>query len=187
MNKNKGFTLIELLISIAILGTIIAVTSTVFAVALRSYRLNIQKSFFQKDLNFTLDSIANTAKSASDIPLNNNGYQAAQSVLILAVPAKDQSQNFVYDGSALEKDYYIYYLSDGNLHKRIFANPNGVLAGENNSDSIVINNVSAFNTTYLPDLNNAKAATISLTLSKSVGNHNVTLSQQRTINLRNKQ
>jgi len=187
MKRFKGFTLVELLISIALLGVIISITSAVFSVALRSYRLNIQKSFFQKDMNFALDSIANNAKSASLITASKNGYASSQNTVILAIPAKDQSGNFVYTADVLEYDYYIYYLSNGSLHKKIYGNPNGSLSGQNNTDTTIMENVTNFSVTYSPDMANAQGITVILGVGRSVGNHDVSLSQQRSVNLRNKQ
>lgn len=184
--RKKAFSLIELLIALTIFGTIVTVTSSVFATAMHSYRLNIQKSFFQKDLNFTLDSIANNTKSASLIPASQGNYQSSANTLILAVSAKDQAGNFVYTANVPEYDYYIYYLSGSDLHKRIYGNANGILAGQN-TDSIILDNVGSFTVSYNPDINNASGVTISLGLSRQVYEHNVSLTQQRTVNLRNKQ
>lgn len=187
MKNKRGFTLIELLIAITLLGVIMTVTSSVFGVTLRSYRLNIQKSFFQKDLNFSLDSMANNAKSASLVVPSNNGYTSSQNTLILAVPTKNQSGEFVYTANILEYDYYIYYLANNELHKRLYGNSNGILTGQNGVDSTISENVSNFNITYNPDINNASGVSITLALSKNIGGHDVAVSQTRTANLRNKQ
>ena len=159
---------------------------SVFSVALRSYRLNIQKSFFQKDLNFAVDSIANTAKSASSIPVSYNGYTTGQNTLVIAVPAKDNQNNFVYNANILQHDYYVYYVSSDSLIKRVYGNAGGKLSSESGSPVTILNNLSNFTLTYNPDIPNAKSVSINLALAKTIGNHNVSVSQSRTANLRNK-
>lgn len=182
----KGFTLIELLISMALLGVIFSAVATIFTSAVKNYETNSQKSLLQKDLNFAIDSIGNNIKEAVLVPQSQDTFSLSENTLIIALPAKDTNGNFIYSAGVIEKDYFIYYLSDNNLRKKIYANALGSRMDQNGHDTILISNVSTLNYTYLPNSTEATQVKVDLSLEKAVGKRTVSISGAKTANIRNR-
>jgi prepilin-type N-terminal cleavage/methylation domain-containing protein len=182
----KGLTLVELLVSMVIFSIILAATSNIFIVALKNYQVSMAKSSLQNEVNFLLDDIANNAKLATEIPASYDIYNRPESQLILAVPAIDASRNFLYSGSNLLKDYYVYYLDNGSLHKKIFSNNEASIRfSENGIDSVVLTGVETTSPfTYPPGQSSVQ---INFSAIKTVKNIKIKVVESRLVNLRNKQ
>lgn len=185
----KGYTLIELLISISILAVIMAAVATIFITSIKNYRTESQKSTFQKELNFVVDNIAKDVKEAAEVPekTEDNVFflsPAIPPVLILAIPATNSSNDFIYNVDGLmEKDYVVYYLSGQDLKRKIYANNSG---SKESSDNTILKNVSNLTFTYSPTFFDAGQVKTEITVSIDVG-RTVTLSAERLANLRNKE
>lgn len=179
----KGFTLIELLISISILGVIMAAVGTLFVTVLKNYRTESQKAAFQREVNFTIDNIGKDIKEAASVPQNYDTFALSENTLILALPAVDDANNFVYSSGVLDKDYLIYYLSGTELKRKTYASNFGT---RESGEISLLKNVSGFNLNYFPGATNAGQVKVSLTVTASAGKP-VTLTEERTANLRNKQ
>lgn len=187
--SKKGFTLIEMIIAIALLGIIMAAVSVIFTVSIKNYRNNIQKSSFQKDINFVIDNISKDIKLATSVPTEYDPptYTLSENTLILALPTIDESGNFVYVGNSPEKDYYIYYLSGNELKRKTFSSPLGIRAIMNEEEISLLSNVSQLQFSYLPGMSAADQVKVALTLSADINGRSITVSGERTANLRNKQ
>lgn len=179
----KGYTLIELVISMAILAVIMAAVATILVTSLKNYRTESQKSTFQKELNFVIDNMCKDIKEAAEAPENYNPYTLSPTVLILAIPATDSSNNFIYTGDVLEKDVVVYYLSGQELKRKVIAN---ALGTRESSDNTILANVSDLVFTYSPGITNAGQIKAHVTVSANVG-RTITLSSERLANLRNKE
>jgi prepilin-type N-terminal cleavage/methylation domain-containing protein len=179
----KGYTLIEIIISIAILGSIMAAVGTLFVVAVKNYRTETQKSLFQRELNFVVDNIIKDVKGASIAPTEYDGFELSPSTLILGMPATDSGGDFIYTGENLELDYFVYYLSGSDLKKKVYPNIQSV---REQSDNVILANVSSHTFSYYPGVGDASQITVSLTVSADVGKV-VSLTEERVTNLRNKQ
>jgi len=182
--SNVGFTLIELVISMALLGIIMAAVMSLFSTAIKNYAVNSQKSFLQKELNFTIDSIGKDIKQAVEVPATHDGlFTTSGDTLILALPATDEDDNFVYTGNVLEKDYVVYWLLGSDLKKKVYAN---ALGTRTNSENIILSDVASLQYSYVPDAPPFSQVKINLSISRSVNNVSVSISGERTSNLRNK-
>jgi prepilin-type N-terminal cleavage/methylation domain-containing protein len=181
----SGFTLIELIISISLLGIILAATTSIFATSLKNYQYNFQKSSMQKEVNFTIDAIANDIKSGAKIETSFGSHTASSTCLIIGIPAQDTSNNFIYTGDVLELDHVVYYKSGGEIRKYFYSNPLGKKSGSN-TDYKILENVSSVDIfEYIPGLNSATQIKTTINLFKETGKTNVRLSETRTANLRN--
>jgi prepilin-type N-terminal cleavage/methylation domain-containing protein len=185
-SSRHGFTIIELTIGIAILGTIMAATVTMFVTGLKNYESNSQKSSFQKELNYTIDSIANDIKNGAGVAESYGGYTTSSDTLVVALPATS-NDDFIYTGETLEQDYIVYYLDGGTVRKHTFGNALGDRSGINGNDSELLKDVSSVNFEYSPGISSASQIKITMTLARQTGKVNVHLTESRTANLRNKQ
>lgn len=185
--QKKGFTIIELTIAIAILGIIMAATTSIFVTGMKNYQFNFQKSTFQKELNFTIDSISNDVKSGHSIPASHDVFTTSSNTLIVALPAIDENNNFIYTGGSLELDYIVYYFSNGTLRKRVYGNSLGKRNAINGTDRELLSNVELVNFQFIPGIADASQVKTSITLTKQTSRVNVRATGERTTNLRNKQ
>lgn len=179
----KGFTVVELSISVAILGSLLAVVAGVFTVAVKNYQLEKQKADLQKELNYVADSLGNEIKNATGAPQNYDIYTLSPTTLVLTLPSLDENENFVYTSGQLEKDYFVYILSGQNLIKHVIPNP---LSRRAPKVSTVLGNVSALNFMYSPDVSNVSQISFNINVSVPIGKSNAKSKATRTANLRNK-
>jgi len=180
----KGFTLVELAIAIVILTVIMTAVSSVYAVALKNYQTQSQRSFFQKELNFASDQINRDIKQAVEVPATYDTFTLGPTAIILGLPASDSTGNFIYNANILQKDYVVYYLLGTDLHKKIYATGLSSRAGQNGSDIVILSDVTAMSANYMPGGIPRQVAT-SLTLAKTVTGRNVSVTATQTVDLRN--
>jgi len=169
--RKKGLTLVELLISIVILGIIFSATASLFSVAIKNYQVSSTQAVLQRETNLAVDNITREIKQSIEIPEN---YVVGRSptVLILALPSIDENENFIYDGSSLEKDYITYSLDGTNLHKTVSANLSSTRSQKNGTDKIVLSNISSLEFTYILNSPGMETTQVNLqmTVSKTVSN-----------------
>ncbi len=178
----KGFTIIELAIATALLATILGAVAALFAVGLKNYRVESQRSFLQKELNFVADDIGNQAKQAYAVLENYDIYTRDSDTLILALPAIDVAESFIYSGENFTTDYIIYYLSDGTLYKKTIANEN---SKRQSRETEVLKNITNFNCLYTP-YTATQEIECDIRLNKQISNVTINLQAHKTAKLRNK-
>lgn len=178
----KGFTLIELAVSTALLGIIMSAVTALFVVGIKNYQVESQRSFLQKEVNFVADDIAIQAKQAYAVPETYDIYARSADTLILALPAINESENFIYSGNNLATDYIIYYLADGSLYKKMVADTSSTRADR---ETEIISNVSSFNCLYTP-FTDTQEIDCTLVIAKDVGSVTLDFTAQKTAKLRNK-
>jgi prepilin-type N-terminal cleavage/methylation domain-containing protein len=193
---SKGFTLIEVLFSMMIVAIIMVVVNSVYITGLKELPRNLEKSKIQTNLDYTIDSIFLKIKESNIAPDTytngpnsfnhaSSGPQTYKNALILQVPAQDTAGNFLYNGSAFQLDTYIYYLSGGNLVKRVYGYSGGKNAAQEGSPTRVLANVSSFNCVYTP-VTDPASITCNIALSKNSFGKTLNLATTKTATLRNK-
>jgi prepilin-type N-terminal cleavage/methylation domain-containing protein len=191
----RGFTLIEVLISISILAVILLVLNAVYIAGIKEFPRGFEKSKMQTDLNFSLDSIGMNIKDAFRSPStytngattfsSGTGSYTHQNSLILELPAVNSSGEFIYSGSALQPDVVVYYLSGGNLYKRVYGNPAGRLSSESGQPKAILKNVSSFACTYTP-AGDPITISCNANVAKNIYGKAINLNATKTANLRNR-
>lgn len=181
----SGLTIVELVISMAIIGVIFAATASIFSTAVKNYRVNFQKSVIQKELNFTLDSIANDIKSAATVNGSFCGFTTNENTLILGIPAINEDNDFIYTGDVLELDHIIYFKTGNTIKKHICANILGKKASLDGKETMLINNVSDFSIEYSPGIVGAEQIRLEMGIEKPADKTTIRITGQRTANLRN--
>lgn len=179
----KGFTLVEVIIATAILGSLLAVVGGVFAVAVKNYQTETAKTNLYREINYAADAISNELKNGAVIPSSYDVYTLSQNTLIIGLPALDENENFIYTEGVLNKDIYIYTLSQGNLIKKVIPDPS---SSREPKESVVLTNVSSVNFSYYPDISNPIQVSFDINLALPVGKATAKANATRTANLRNK-
>jgi prepilin-type N-terminal cleavage/methylation domain-containing protein len=177
----KAFTIVEVIIAMGLLGIIMVAVSALFNVGVKNYRTESQKALMQKEINFVADDIGVQIKQAAKVPESFDVYNRTASSLILALPAVDIDENFIYSGGNLAYDHYIYSLSGGNLTKKIVTDAN---SNRQDRETTVLNNVTEFNCTYLPDVDTEQVTCI-ITTAVTVRGNVISFTAEKTARLRN--
>lgn len=186
--RKKGLSIVELLIAIMLLALIMAAVSSIFSVALKNYRVSFSQSTLQREVNLSIDSITRRVKQSVEIPETLpealGDTEKSSTVLILALPAIDDNENFIYNGDTLEKDYYIYYLDGSGLHKSVSANP---LSSRNDSDNLILSEISNLTFSYTPNSPGAEITKvdISVTVSRTVSKTDINITANSSAVKRN--
>lgn len=173
----KGLTLVELVVSIAVLGIIMAAVASLFSVAINNYQFSFTQSTLQRETNFVIDNITRDIKQSVEIPKIYGGINRGSEKLILALPAVDVDENFLYDGSSLKKDYVIYYLDGTSLRKSITADPSSKRVNLNGTDRIILENVSSLSFSYIPNILDIETTQVdvNMTVTKNTNKATVTI------------
>jgi len=177
----KAFSLVELIIAMGILGVIMMAVMTLFIIGVKNYSRESQRNFMQKEINFTADDIGVQIKQAAEVPGSYDTYTRGSNTLILAVPAIDEDEEFLYIGDALLYDYFIYYLSGGTLLKKIITNENSIREDKENP---VLKNVNQFECSYTPETE-TELVSCNLSTSQTISGTTLNFSANKTSRLRN--
>ena len=112
MKKETGFTLIEVIITLTLITIVLGILVSIYIFNVRTFQIELWRSKLQTETQTILDKIISDTKLATEISENYNEYSTSSDTIILAVPAVDESQNFLYAGEQFKKDYIIYYSSN---------------------------------------------------------------------------
>ena len=179
--RNKGFSLVELIIAIALLGTIMAAVMTLFVVGIKNYRRESQRNFMQKEINFTADDLGTQIKQAAEVPVTYDGTNRSAETLILALPAINEDEAFIYNGDSLLYDHVIYYLSEKDLYKKVVPDSQSI---REEKEEPILGDVSKFECIYEPQTD-TELATCTIETSKEVSGSTLSFRAIKTARLRN--
>jgi len=156
---------------------------TLFLVGVKNYQRESQRNFMQQEINFTADDLGSQIKQAAEAPEIYDTFTRDSQALILALPAIDNNQKYIYSGSSLIYDYIIFYLEDGALKKTVIPNAQSTRLAKDDS---VLEDVSNFNCNYSPSTD-TELITCVLETSQTVSKTNLNFTATKTARLRNKQ
>lgn len=166
MKSKGGFTLVELIIVILILSVIMVTVSEVYLRGMISSRSEISESQLQLEAKNVLDGMTDNIKMASLVEQSYGGYVSDTSQLVLAIPAIDIDDNFLYNGSNMVYDHIVYYKDGDNLHKLVISeDSDSRLFSQNGSDRVLLTNTKTLIFDYMPALSGAKVITVALTVT----------------------
>ena len=135
----KGFTLVELTVATAVVGVLIVLMMTFLTDKLVDNAIKNARSNLQHETRLTLDVINRDIKHSANVdelnrwpdayapaPGDDYSWTSDNDTLVLAHPAQDDTQNFVYEDPLTYITYkndYVYFLDGTTLYKRILAAP----------------------------------------------------------------
>lgn len=180
-SKQTGFTTVELLVTVTVTTLIVLVISGFMLRSTQTATLEMANANILREVQLTLDAIANDVRSSANADLNNRnpdpngpggnqfGWTSNSSTVVLATAATDNAKNIIFSDPAnyvTVKNNYIYYLSSNTLYKRIVAAnvtgnrakttcPAALATATCPSDKELLNDVSQFSIRYL-DGNNVE-------------------------------
>ncbi len=226
MNE-RGFTLLELLLAISLTTILLMVVSDFVTDGIQSSNQDYNKTIVITNTKAAVETVARAIRETRSVEANNSlpdsnspgaptnlyswsGSAGPNATLILAVPARDTSNNLIYiDGlhNSLYTDDIIFYLDSTThrLYKRTIANasaqddkakttcPPAIATSSCPADAVIVEDVANLTTSYL-DGNNAivtqptgtEAVNYSVTESKTIGLRTYTSTYTTTAALRNK-
>lgn len=136
-NPERGFTIVELTIVISVTSIIavvfLGVVTNFFVTITRTNELADMTVNSQNLLRTTVENIrygngVETTNSITDSNAPSGGWSTSNTnfVIIIPVPAKDASKNWIIDpdSGAPYMNELVYYKSGTSLYERILANPN---------------------------------------------------------------
>ncbi len=185
--KKNGLTLIELIVTITILGILSITFSNIYIESLKTFETESAQSILQTDSQTAIDRIINETKGAQKVESSYSTYTTGETVMVLAIPAIDEDQAIIYNGSVVVSDYIIYYLQSGSIHRKIYADDESVRYSQNEEDYVFATGVEDLTFEYSPAPPQTTEVTVTLTLERTIGKsaRNITLTNKTK--LRNKQ
>ncbi|MEX0934255.1 MAG: type II secretion system protein [Candidatus Saccharimonadales bacterium] len=200
--SSSGITLVEIIVATAVTGILIAVIMSFFSDKMVANATASARSRLLMDAQLSLDVINRDIKHsarvdeinrwadahAPDSPGDDFSWESNAEVLILASPAVDSNNNFIYQDSfayITYKNNLIYFVENGNLYKRILAaevegNAVATTCPEGTSgcptDTLLASNISDFSVLYynandeevVPADENARSVRVNLSISDTV-------------------
>lgn len=173
----------ELIIAIALLGIIMGAVSTLFMIGLRNYQRESQRNLMQQEINFVADDLGTQIKQAALAPETFEDHTRSTETLILALPAVNPDEDFLYTGDSLLYDHVIYTLQEGTLYKEVVIDPTSNREAKRDP---VLSNVSEFTCLYNPQ---SETEIISCTIrtSKDISGRTLAFDAVKTARMRNHQ
>ena len=167
----KGTTILELLIAIIILGIMMTVFSAIYINGVTSFRNEFTTSQLQSTAQTVVDRINQDIKSARGTESTYENYTLSDNTLILRLPAisNDDQEYFIYSGGMLQFDTYIYYLSENEIQRIIYANPSSKRYSKNEQVQTLTKNVTELVFSYDPDITSPVRISTTITLSRDIG------------------
>lgn len=227
LRGSDGFTLLEMLVVISISTLLMLIITSFMSNNLRTAQEEKTKTDILNNTKLAVETVARNIKSAKSVlavnaqpdgnspgaPANLYSWTASAgsgATLILAIPARDASNNLIYsDGlhNNLYTNDYIYYLdpATSRLYRRIIANqaapgnvavttcPPALASPSCPADALTVEDVADLTTDYFDANNNSVAAPtgteavkITLTQTRSVYGKSYSSSYTTIASLRNK-
>lgn len=157
--KKNGFSLLELLITMAVLGIISVVLTSIYIDTNKTFKIQKSQTLLQTESRNSLDFIDTWTRRASTIMTSYTTadltvYTTSSTVLVLQVPSIDASQNILSN----KYDYFVYKAnvsSPMNLEERIYADASSARA---TSTKNLDQHLSSITFSYYDSSNNLLAA-----------------------------
>lgn len=170
--------MIEVTIALVIISMMMVVLGDMYMNGTISSGKEMRKSKLQVESKSVLEGINENVKLSAKMGVTYAGYTGGATTLILDIPAIDSSDNFLYSGSQKVYDHVIYYVDGNNLHKLVLSdNASSRLHGQNNSNQVILDNVSSLVFSYDQAPPSSTMVTTSLTIQ------NTGQGQTQTINV----
>ncbi len=227
MRDETGFTLLEILISIVGAIILMLVVTNFMVTQMRNIQREDTKTQILNNTMLAVGNVSKAVESAKSVQPSNaqadshspgapgNLYSwtavaGSGATLILAIPARDSSNNLIYSDGLHNNIYtndYVYYLDSSNhrLYRRIIANqsapgnaavttcPPASASASCPSDALVVEDVANLTTNYLDANNNSvssptgtEAVQMTLTQTRTVQGQSYSSSYTTVASLRNK-
>ncbi|MCL5093522.1 MAG: prepilin-type N-terminal cleavage/methylation domain-containing protein [Patescibacteria group bacterium] len=185
LTKSQGVTLIELLISIAIVGTLLTVLTSLYVMGIRLYQKEFRETNIQSENRILLDRIIKDAKEAIGVELSYDSYVSdTTSTIILKVPAIDADKNIIYDAEGnFAIDRIIYEKLGNNLNRIVIAN---ALSQRPNANLNISDKITGINFTYTPNIENSVELEVNLITQDTSSSKILTVNNTSKVLLRNK-
>ena len=220
-----GYSLIELLVAISI-STILLLIATDFVITgTLNANIDYNRTVVQSNTKSAVENVARTIRTARSVeatnsqpdpnpPVTGNPYSwtataGSNATLILAVPARDASNNLLYvDGlhSSIYTNDVIFYLDSTTrrLYRRTIANsatgnvakttcPPAIATASCPPDTIIVEDIAGLTTRYFDNANTSVAVPsgtesvgYSVTETKNIGNRSYSSTYSTITTLRNK-
>lgn len=221
----SGFSLLELLIAISITTILLLIASNFVITGTLNANAEYNRTVIQSNTKSAVENVARTIRSAKSVeatnsqpdpnpPITANPYSwtaaaGNNATLILAVPARDASNNLLYaDGlhSNIYTNDIIFYLdaTTHRLYKRTIANsaagnaakttcPPASASASCPPDTIIVEDIAGLSTSYFDNTNisvavpsGTEAVGYSVTETKKIGSRSYTSTYTTVAALRNK-
>ena len=225
MRNEAGFSLLELILAITITSFLLLVAGNFMTNGILSTNKDYNKTLIQSNTKLAVDTVARFIKSAVSVESQNSqpdanapvvgnqyswsGVAGNNATLILAVPARDSSNNLIYvDGlhTTLYTDDVIFYLHarDHRLYKRVIANsvagdaakttcPPAIATTSCPADAVIVEDIASLSSAYYDNNDNSvsvpsgtEAVGYTVTESKIIGLTTYSSSYSTIAALRNK-
>lgn len=154
-----------------------------FAIGIKNYQRESQRNFMQKEINFMADNLGNQIKQAADSPDSYGLYTRSSDVLILALPAINEDEDFIYSGGDIIYDYVVYYLQNGSLYKKIIADDQSY---REDKEEPVLPSVIQFECIYTPQ-EDTELVSCTIGTTQNVDGTSLSFTATKTARMRNHQ
>ena len=183
--KRRGITLIELLITMALLGIISAVITSVYVTGFKTFQEELASSTVQSSSQTILDALITDTKNGLLIEESYDTYITSENTIIIRLPAVDDDKNILYDGSTMLFDRIIYYYAGNTIHKIVFADPESSRYSKNGIDTVLDKKILALSFAYEPNASAATLITATISSEIKVGNKTRAITVTGQARLRN--
>jgi len=223
--NQAGFSLLELLVAISVTTILLMVAGNFVVNGTLGANVEYNRTVVQSNTKSAVEIVARTVRSAKSVEANNSqpdpnppvtaspyswaAVAGTNATLILAVPARDASNNLLYvDGlhSNIYTNDVIFYLDAAThrLYKRTIANsvagnadkttcPPSLATSSCPADKIIVEDIAGLTTSYLDNTNASVAVPsgtesvgYSVTETKNIGQRSYTSTYSTITALRNK-
>lgn len=220
-----GFSLLELLVAISVTTILLMIASNFVITGTLSANVEYNRTVVQSNTKSAVENVARTIRSAKSVeatnsqpdpnpPVTANPYSWSatagnNATLILAVPARDASNNLMYvDGlhSTIYTNDVIFYLDSTThrLYRRTIANsvadnaaktscPPAIASASCPADTIIVEDIAGLSTSYFDAANanvsvpsGTEAVGYSVTETKIIGKRSYSSTYSTVTALRNR-
>lgn len=185
--SETGFTMVEVLVAVTVTTVMMLVIANYMMRNLQTSTLETSRAAIQRELQLTLDSVADDVRLSANADQNNRnpdanspggagnqyGWTSSSSVLVLATAATTTSKTIIFSDPTnyvTVKNNIVYFVLGGTLYKRTIAAavtgnsaktscPSAQATSSCPADKKLLSNVTAFTVTYRDGDDNSVAPT----------------------------